>query len=875
MTEEERIKSLFYRIRQELKGFDNTRQTFYITRECLRLFEQCPKKLSGKESPFSEIFHTAFYYFLKTSQLEEASKVFISGFRDMSPQQLIKLYSSIFKSPKNPDDAYAFRFYLDQVLSLLAKIGYEHEVLEMPGVPPSKELKAESWPILLNRFMTGTSMLQFFELLYDLININRSYPEEKIRSIGINTKINTKKVKFRRWLLKRQMLGIYSAIMLDLRKPGVLYKPTYADTLNSFKRLAADAFENYLSLICDSAKEYIDAAVSSLKTVQSKMKPLWHDEVVENLIHQFNHIKKRCSDVGDFFKETMDINLFGWNPEELKKYLNISEKLFKNKTVEVLINELEKKRQLLVDSSPTEILRCKEKKHPGENIQQSIADALCPSADFWDVCREKFTPARLKLLAVSLDNQYSTEAAYFFKTPAIKLDKKEPIETELCLLRKWGSTGGLFESERDINACFGGGYFIFHNGFGLAIDVGPDFLRNLTQYTDFDLMDINGVVCTHTHHDHAAEFKRIVMGIREYNRTVGYKRLYYLFPDADDLEMVHPEKIREDFCIDVFHGKPRETTNEGENVYYFPNNQWGKKHGIRIQPIRVKHEIYKDRRYYQLKKSIDELKEKLKEPGISQEKSKAIQLNLNKIQDKMKKIQNEYKKKCGKGKKLGTEGERGWSYGLLVSPLIEEKTEKNGKEESVVKPLTTILFSGDTEYEKNLFEKIDPGFKPELIVLNISSVRIGDVIAAKSGEEFKTPLLDTKNNHLGYTGALTLLTRLRDQYKVAVVSEFFEPQSEVDSRLLITGSLMKDLNTSKNAPKKILASEPGIRFRWPKRDRLEIFCTHLCHVDNKGFVTPYEKNIRQAKRSSYARKEPILMVCNACEKDKRNVYKID
>lgn len=871
MTKQGKVEELFLKIDKKFKHLRNTRHYFYISRECLRLFEQCPEIPSGTEPPFLGPFNSAFYYFVKTSRMEEAQKVFLSGFRSMKPLQLVEFYWPKFEKPKKPDDAYVFRAYLDQVLSFLAQIGYEQEVLKMGGSSVGnvrlRKLLEESWPKLLKRFMTGTRRSEYLELFRNLEDINKRYPTQEIKKI----KDSKKTVNFRRWLLKRQMLGIYSIILVALKRPAIFNEAIYPDALENFKKLAADTFENYAFLICYSTWWYIFTAKETLKkVVEPGIKPLWHGEVVENLISQINHVKDRYSDVHAFFKATMDMDLFASYPKKLEEYFKNNNDLLRDLTAAELIDTLENEVLNLDDLKDPEILKRKRTEHPDrdtddqfyplQQIRDDIAAKISDSPKFLEICRNKFNPHRLRLLAVSLDNQYSTEAAYFFKTPSIKLDEKKHIETELCMLKKWGSTGGLFERGRYINASFGGGYFLFHNGFGLAIDVGPDFLRHLTQHTDFDLMDINGVVCTHPHHDHVGEFKRILLGIREYNRTVGFKRLYYLFPDPDDQEMMHLEKYREDFCINVFHSVHSETAGKGEKVYYFPDNQWGRKHGIRVQPIKVKHNIYIDSRYHSLNKSKTKLEKKLKELKKGKELRKTKKI-LKKIREEMTKIQAEYETSCGE--ELGTRGERWWSYALLVSPLMEEQINKDGKTESIGKPLTTILFSGDAEYQKGLFENIDPRFKPELVVLNISSARMGDIIAG-----------ELKQNHLGYSGVLNLLSRLREKYKVAAVSEFFESQSQVDSRLLVTNSLKQDLVDSKNPPPKILACEPGIRFRWPEKDQLEVFCSNLCNEDNNGFIDPHNKIFYQATRSPYARKEPILMVCSACEKDKQEVYGI-
>ena len=715
--------------------------------------------------------------------------------------KLIEAYWPDITDSGNPDDKYVFRSFLDQVLVFLAQVGHKKKILEMSGFTLEdedfKKIMDQNWPKLLEQFMTPTGIKQMPEFVEKLVSINKEYSPGKIGEI----KDNKKQVNFRRWLLKRQMLGIYYAIQLLLRG---------GQASRFIEELAADAFDNYIQLICGSVRGYILNAVQVLDdAIKPELAPIWHDEVMENLTHQIRHVKERYSDVNDFFKETMRLCLFSHLPQRLEDFFDKNDVTFKKAHAEKLIDKLKNEVLPLCDTGKGEILkmewknqRCNEKKVEFLTLAEArrlITDSIGGTGNFQEYCRKRFTPERLELLAVSLDNHYATEAAYFFKTPAIKMDNDQRIDTELCLLKKWGSTGGLFERDRYINASFGGGYFLFHNGFGLGIDVGPDFLRHLTQ-TDFDLLDINGVVCTHPHHDHAAEFQRILLGIREYNRTAGYKRLYYLFPDADDQELMLPGKIREDFALKVFRGNRGD--DEKKAVYYFPDTPWGKLHGIRVETLQVKHHIYTDSRY-----------------------------------------------KSGKRK-------RNRSYALLVSPLVDGK------------PLTSILFSGDAEYQEGLFEKIDPKYKPEILVLNISSARMRDITAAEPKASFIPPSPPVKKNHLGYSGVLSCMARLREKYdyKLAVISDFFEAQSQMDSRLIITKSLSKDLPTRDGTPPTIIASEVGTRFRFTKENGLEFFCSNRCHMENKGFVPLRIQKISQVEKDNrYAKKEPIRHLCLQCE----------
>ena len=204
-----------------------------------------------------------------------------------------------------------------------------------------------------------------------------------------------------------------------------------------------------------------------------------------------------------------------------------------------------------------------------------------------------FNDSRLNLIALSLDNKYSCQSSYFFNHISPKLNDSVLVGPELHLLKKWGSTSSIFEKDKKLFGNIGGGFFIFNNGFGLAIDPGQDFLSNLTMDSDFDLMDIDGIICTHPHYDHIADLQKILLGKLEYNRFAGYRPLYYLLPHPDDYSYFHPNSLNLKEFIDI--RSSNHSRSQKQNRYFIPNTKWGEKNGFKVQCIEVRHKIHKDR----------------------------------------------------------------------------------------------------------------------------------------------------------------------------------------------------------------------------------------------------------------------------------------
>ncbi|WP_346862100.1 tetratricopeptide repeat protein [uncultured Draconibacterium sp.] len=89
----------------------------------------------------------------------------------------------------------------------------------------------------------------------------------------------------------------------------------------------------------------------------------------------------------------------------------------------------------------------------------------------------------------------------------------------LLILRKWNSYTPILNTSNSK----GGGYFICHNGQGLVIDPGLNFLENFF-YMGLSLRDINHIFISHAHNDHMADLESIITLLYKYNSNPGNKK---------------------------------------------------------------------------------------------------------------------------------------------------------------------------------------------------------------------------------------------------------------------------------------------------------------------------------------------------------------
>ena len=93
----------------------------------------------------------------------------------------------------------------------------------------------------------------------------------------------------------------------------------------------------------------------------------------------------------------------------------------------------------------------------------------------------------------------------------------EPNQSLLLVLRKWNSYTPAIPSD-DEERSRGGGYFLWHNGYGTVIDPGFNFLENFDE-AKCRIHDIHNVILTHAHNDHTAEFETLRMLLQKYGEA--------------------------------------------------------------------------------------------------------------------------------------------------------------------------------------------------------------------------------------------------------------------------------------------------------------------------------------------------------------------
>lgn len=79
----------------------------------------------------------------------------------------------------------------------------------------------------------------------------------------------------------------------------------------------------------------------------------------------------------------------------------------------------------------------------------------------------------------------------------------EENNDRLVLLKRWNSVTPMIPFRKDKGP--GGGIFIEWQGYGIAIDPGYDFIRQLYVKAGYTVGDIDYIVVTHAHDDHSAE----------------------------------------------------------------------------------------------------------------------------------------------------------------------------------------------------------------------------------------------------------------------------------------------------------------------------------------------------------------------------------
>ena len=89
------------------------------------------------------------------------------------------------------------------------------------------------------------------------------------------------------------------------------------------------------------------------------------------------------------------------------------------------------------------------------------------------------------------------------------------FDSFFSVLRKWNSYTPVLPSTSGDN--LGGGYFLFHNGKGIVIDPGFNFIENFYSQ-GFKVADIDAVIITHAHNDHTVDLEAILSLVYKLNK---------------------------------------------------------------------------------------------------------------------------------------------------------------------------------------------------------------------------------------------------------------------------------------------------------------------------------------------------------------------
>ncbi|HUV35959.1 MAG TPA: hypothetical protein VMX58_03360, partial [Patescibacteria group bacterium] len=168
-------------------------------------------------------------------------------------------------------------------------------------------------------------------------------------------------------------------------------------------------------------------------------------------------------------------------------------------------------------------------------------------------------------------------------------------------------------------------------------------------------------------------------------------------------------------------------------------------------------------------------------------------------------------------------------------------------------------------YTVNLFD----GLTPDILVMNPSSVRFGDISATDAISLAPLPggaSRDFKRNHLGYSGSLGLILK-SDCSTIVILDEAFEAQATLDARLLIARALRRDALVDEGPARMILAGETGIRVRLDQ-DSTRVYCSALC---GQGGFVQISSDFNQTRRSYFSRAERISGTCPDCVDWKREL----
>ena len=160
---------------------------------------------------------------------------------------------------------------------------------------------------------------------------------------------------------------------------------------------------------------------------------------------------------------------------------------------------------------------------------------------------------------------------------------EEPYFKEDCIvvLKGWSSSTPLFASGifTDASTCKGGGIYIRYRGKGIVIDPGNNFIDNFHKM-GFYIEDIDYVITTHNHFDHAFDVEKIIDLDYEIYKNKKKKIKYYF--DRETYEEYHRK-------FDFESGKETDRVKLIVNGTKKPCNEISLMRGITLYTFPTKH----------------------------------------------------------------------------------------------------------------------------------------------------------------------------------------------------------------------------------------------------------------------------------------------
>jgi tetratricopeptide (TPR) repeat protein len=177
--------------------------------------------------------------------------------------------------------------------------------------------------------------------------------------------------------------------------------------------------------------------------------------------------------------------------------------------------------------------------HTDEDSPTESEDSSQPC----EITSEDKNAGRLKAFVKMTRKKFESDIEGF------KLDMKEtedlikdhinatsPIEKNKSLffvLRKWNSYTPIL-SGIDGEDSVGGGYFLYHNGEGVVVDPGYNFIENFHR-AGLRIADIKHIVITHAHNDHTVDFESLLSLFYQFNRDKNHKHKIHIYLNTSSM----------------------------------------------------------------------------------------------------------------------------------------------------------------------------------------------------------------------------------------------------------------------------------------------------------------------------------------------------